>query len=84
MLSDGHCFFFDGFPATWQDSQTKCQGYGGSLATIYSQTEQNWLNYAGAGAGFWIGLNDIVDLNQWVWALPNNQVISVSVVSSQL
>ena len=46
-----------------------CLAWGGDLATVTSEEDNTLVHStAPAGTSCWIGLNDIVSENTWVWA----------------
>lgn len=79
--------------ATWQDAKGKCAAAGASLATIYNKQDQQYLDSGrnrffkaedvsekSTGSMFWIGLNDIVDYNKWMWDTTNGNTLSVRII----
>ena len=57
------CYYISEDAMVWTDASVMAQSYGGHLATITSQEEQDFLgNYGG-----WIGLTDENVEGQWEW-----------------
>jgi hypothetical protein len=60
---------------TWTQAKNACANLGGHLATVTSQTENDWIwNKFGASApavgvnkGFWLGGTDAAVEGQWIW-----------------
>ena len=52
----------------WEDAQAQAAAEGAYLVTINDETEQKWLQAVFGGRPSWIGLNDIAEEGQWVWA----------------
>ncbi|HEY3237908.1 MAG TPA: C-type lectin domain-containing protein, partial [Polyangiaceae bacterium] len=65
-----HCYHFFASYATWQAALASCQSWGGSLVSINSQAENDylWNNYVRNVTYTWIGLNDISVEGTFVWA----------------
>eukprot|EP01043_Picozoa_sp_COSAG02_P052311 COSAG02_NODE_5614_length_4181_cov_11.419157_7_plen_180_part_01 len=58
------CYFFSHHKASWADARDQCVEYGGALATIESQEEDDFianhlLTELVANDDYWIGLNDV-------------------------
>ena len=55
---------------TWADAEAQAQSWGGHLATVRSQAENDWLlaNFASDGHLYWIGYHDSVVEGQFEWA----------------
>ncbi|HSY41845.1 MAG TPA: C-type lectin domain-containing protein [Polyangia bacterium] len=66
LSSDGllHCYWTHADPASWVDSESGCEGEGGTLATVLSAQENTFLVQLGTqdqlfqGAAVWLGAND--------------------------
>ena len=54
-------------PLSWADSQTACEGYGGNLASLESQTEQDTVNGLITVTDTWIGGNGGGADGNWSW-----------------
>jgi hypothetical protein len=59
--------------ANWTDSETAAKQWGGHLATIRNQAEQDWIlstygAYGGQQRLLWIGFNDIDEVLVFEWA----------------
>ena len=52
---------------TWEEAEANANLYGGHLAEINSQDENDFL-YQTYGIGFWIGLNDLDQEGVYVWS----------------
>ena len=53
----------------WTDCENQAVSLGGHLATIRSQSEQNWITQTfGTSTKFWIGMTDQSDEDDWIWA----------------
>jgi hypothetical protein len=65
-----HCYHFFASYATWQAALASCQSWGGSLVSINSQAENDylWNNYVRNVTYTWIGLNDTSVEGTFVWA----------------
>jgi len=63
-------YLFDGRKMTWIDAEKQCQAWGGHLATVTSQRQNDYLlnelKKRNLGDS-WIGLNDIAKENNFVW-----------------
>ena len=55
---------------TWPDAEAQAQAWGGHLATVRSQAENDWLlsNFASDGNLYWIGYHDSVVEGQFEWS----------------
>lgn len=58
--------------ASWTDAQARSRQLGGTLATVRSQSENDWLFerfsfFGGIGRALWIGLNDRQSEGTFVW-----------------
>ena len=59
--------------ATWKESEARAVALGGHLATVHSQTEEDWLlktfgSYDGAQRLLWIGLSDRDKKFHFTWS----------------
>ena len=56
---------------TWQEAKAFCETWGGHLATITSQAEDEfvWSNLASAAPGYgtWLGATDEIIEGEWAW-----------------
>lgn len=53
----------------WWIAENNAIALGGHLVTINNQAEQDWLvNKFGSTLAYWIGLNDFVSDNHYVWS----------------
>jgi len=63
------CFQLFTSALSWADSQTSCETNGGDLASIESQAEQDAVfALTAGGADTWIGANDILSNQEWLWS----------------
>lgn len=62
--------------ATWTDAEAAGRAFGAPLATINDEAENQWLrsNFARFYGSVWIGLNDLAEEENFVWA--NGEVAS--------
>lgn len=51
---------------TWEEAKTCCESFGGHLATITSQKENDWVWETFGGAG-WLGGTDVEEEGVWEW-----------------
>lgn len=63
-------------PATWSWAEKAASALGGHLATIRSQSEQDWVfgtfaSYDGTNRMVWIGLNDVAKEGTFRWSSGN-------------
>lgn len=55
---------------TWKDAEITCQSYGGHLASVANQAEQNYIFQqikSNTNERFWIGYNDHANEKTFVW-----------------
>lgn len=66
---NGHWYALTG-QMSWTTAEALAQQYGGHLATIRNQAENNWLaaTFAVGAECHWIGLNDVQAEGVFVWA----------------
>ncbi|MEI9962917.1 MAG: kelch repeat-containing protein [Limisphaerales bacterium] len=69
--NNGHFYYLLG-EKTWTASEAEAVALGGHLATVRSQTENDWIymqfsNFGGVNRGLWIGLNDAAQEGTFVW-----------------
>lgn len=55
-------------PLRWDEAEALAQFLGGHLATIRTQTEQDWLGQTFMDPNLYIGLSDAAQEGTWVWA----------------
>lgn len=60
-----HCYLY-GSGKSWGDAKAACEGFGGSLVTIDSGAENNYV-YGLCDGPCWIGLSDIASEDNFVW-----------------
>ncbi|MBI89791.1 MAG: hypothetical protein CMG60_06865, partial [Candidatus Marinimicrobia bacterium] len=60
---ENSCYYISENAMVWTDASEMAQSYGGHLATVTSQEEQDFLG----GFGGWIGLTDENVEGQWEW-----------------
>ena len=70
---NGHMYAVSPSLMNWTDGEALANTYGGHLATVRSQTEQDWIvaqfePVSISQHGFWIGLNDELVEGQFVWS----------------
>ena len=70
--TNGHLYYLLS-EGTWTSAEQQAVSLGGHLVTINDQTEQEWVwaafgNYGGVRRSLWIGLNDVANEGQFVWA----------------
>nr|XP_029535544.1 C-type lectin domain family 12 member B-like [Oncorhynchus nerka]XP_029535545.1 C-type lectin domain family 12 member B-like [Oncorhynchus nerka]XP_029535546.1 C-type lectin domain family 12 member B-like [Oncorhynchus nerka] len=63
---------------TWEQSRENCKKNHSDLLVIGSQTEQEFIHnhtqyYFDIHHGYWIGLTDIANVNQWLWVNGSHQ-----------
>ncbi|KAM7365982.1 hypothetical protein PAMP_015455 [Pampus punctatissimus] len=65
-----HCFILSTeHKATWSTANRACrERYKGSLASIFSKVDMDWLWDLSGRKPFWIGLNDREGRGRWEWA----------------
>lgn len=53
----------------WDDAEVLCQSYGGHLASITNQAEQNYIfqQIKSTNERYWIGYNDRANESNFVW-----------------
>merc|ERR1711892_1264895 len=61
------CFEIFTDSSKFSAAQTSCEGYGGDLAQIESQEDQDAVFGLAGGTSTWIGANDIDKHKKWVW-----------------
>lgn len=70
-LFGGHEYYLCTTPTHWGPAETDCVGWGGHLASIGSQAEDQWLfmviNQL-SNEKWWVGMNDISQEGIWVWS----------------
>ncbi len=67
---NGHSYFVYEQEMSWIDAKQYCERLGGTLVTITSQSEQNFINDLINGnkrSNYWIGANDISSEGNWQW-----------------
>lgn len=52
---------------SWTDARSECYKVGGVLATITNAQIDALIASAAGGFDAWIGLNDLDQVNNWVW-----------------
>ncbi|KAM6909056.1 FRAS1-related extracellular matrix protein 1a [Xenentodon cancila] len=67
---DGHCHLLrTEQKVTWSAANRVCrERYKGSLASVFSKADMDWLWDFSGRQPFWIGLNDREGRGQWEWA----------------
>ncbi|XP_048853080.1 ladderlectin-like isoform X1 [Brienomyrus brachyistius] len=63
------CFYFEGQPKSWVDAQNNCIHLKGTLASIHSFEEYQFVQRV-TGSHFpraWIGAFDAVKVGTWLW-----------------
>ncbi|XP_072028081.1 low affinity immunoglobulin epsilon Fc receptor-like [Amphiura filiformis] len=61
------CYFVSTVDKPFSDSLTTCEDFGGSLVSIHSQSEQDFVTGIIPSSGSWIGLNDIRNESYFLW-----------------
>lgn len=69
--ANGHIYYLLA-PSTWTDAENDAVKLGGHLATIRSQSENDWIysqfsSFKGTDRGLWIGLNDATSEGHFSW-----------------
>ncbi|XP_051783784.1 C-type lectin domain family 4 member E-like [Erpetoichthys calabaricus] len=72
VLFNSKCYFFSTVKLTWELSRDQCVIKGGHLVIVESSREQEFLEnkiniMGGEEKFYWIGLNDKVKENEFVW-----------------
>jgi lectin-like protein len=70
--TNGHLYYLL-TAGSWQESETRARLFGGNLATVNDQAENDWLfttfgAFGGQERSLWIGLSDVASENNFVWA----------------
>lgn len=66
--ANSHVYYLLG-NSTWTEAESAAVGAGGHLATVRSQTENDWIwSRWGNGRNLWIGLNDAATEGSFVWS----------------
>ncbi len=67
--ANGHGYQRFDTPLNWNSAKTTCAGLGGHLATITSQTENDWINanIVNGVAEIWAGGTDAAVEGNWTW-----------------
>ncbi|XP_045082570.1 C-type lectin domain family 12 member B-like [Coregonus clupeaformis] len=81
MLFQSSCYQILYPPApwnTWEQSRMDCKQNNADLVVIGSQKEQEFIHnhtqyYYDKDHGYWIGLNDIAKVGQWLWVSGSHQ-----------
>ncbi|BFZ22372.1 hypothetical protein BsWGS_25410 [Bradybaena similaris] len=71
VLGTDSCIAFYINVLTWMDAQADCKSRGGSLASVASLAEQNYISARSvsfASYMFWIGANDRATESGWLWS----------------
>ncbi|KAK7910238.1 hypothetical protein WMY93_014922 [Mugilogobius chulae] len=65
----GHCYMNSEQKSTWSAANRACkERYKGTLASVLSKADMDWLWDFGGRKPFWIGLNDREGRGRWEWA----------------
>ena len=64
----GSCYRLTEISRSWQEANDSCTSLGWYLVTINDEAENSWLASTYSGEDRWIGLNDIVQEGNFVWA----------------
>uniref|UniRef100_A0AAV2KQ14 FRAS1-related extracellular matrix protein 1 n=1 Tax=Knipowitschia caucasica TaxID=637954 RepID=A0AAV2KQ14_KNICA len=65
----GHCYMNSEQKATWSTANRACkERYKGTLASVLSKADMDWLWDFSGRKPFWIGLNDREGRGRWEWA----------------
>lgn len=65
----GHCYLHSVKKASWSAANRACrERYKGTLATVLSKVDMDWLWDFSGRKPFWIGLNDREGKGRWEWA----------------
>ena len=52
----------------WRDAEKKCIEYGGHLASVHSDQENNFIFQTSKKAVTWLGGNDLEVEGSWIWS----------------
>jgi hypothetical protein len=66
-ITTGECYRIGTTAVTWSAALADCAAWGGSLAGISSQAEQDFLFAHKSNNNCWIGFNDIQNEGTFVW-----------------
>ncbi|XP_077401536.1 FRAS1-related extracellular matrix protein 1a [Vanacampus margaritifer] len=69
-LHSGHCYIINKkHKASWRGASRNCkERYKGTLASVFSKRDMDWLWDFGGRKPFWIGLNERDTQGSWMWA----------------
>lgn len=62
-----YCYKYFGVSKTWMDAEVACQSYGGHLASIADQQENDFIVSLIIHYHVWIGFNDRDNENSFIW-----------------
>lgn len=72
--NEERCYFFSDTQATWNDSQSNCSSFGGSLVTMESQQEMDFIHHTKNHLYIWIGLRR--EEREQPWKRPNGSLFN--------
>ena len=64
----GNCYKQNQDLLTWGDAEKKCIEYGGHLASVHSDQENNFIFQTSKKAVTWLGGNDLEAEGSWIWS----------------
>lgn len=67
------CYFFSDTQRSWNFSQSNCSSYGGSLLTVHSKQEWDFIKKHRRPAEYWINLERKTLDEPWKW--PNGSLV---------
>lgn len=67
VVFGGHTYYYFSTPVTWYDAKSICAAMGGHLATISSESENEFVFQISQGAASWLGATDIEQEGKWQW-----------------
>merc|ERR1719500_2348936 len=62
-----HCYRLFEDELEWQDAETHCRSVGGTLVSIHSQAEDDFIGGL-SSERIWLGGNDITSEGAWTWS----------------
>merc|ERR1719500_1052442 len=62
-----HCYRLFEDELEWQDAEKHCRSVGGTLVSIHSQAEDNFIGGL-SSERIWLGGNDITSEGAWTWS----------------
>ena len=65
---NGNCYKQNEDLLTWKDAEKKCVEFGGHLASVHSDQENNFIFLTSEKAVTWIGGNDLAKEDSWIWS----------------